>query len=184
MSPGAARWPREVVEYWFGLSPQQWWAADPILDEQVREHFLELWEEQRERLISDFLGDADTAFGAIILFDQLPRNMFRGHADSFSTDHMALAIAKEAVERGYDAEIVADRRGFAYLPFEHSERLADQLHAVSLMTALGDPVMLDFARRHYDVIARFGRFPRRNAILGRAPRPDEIAAGDVDPTKL
>lgn len=184
MSPGFGSWPREVVEYWFGLSPQQWWTADPILDEQVRERFLELWEEQRQRLVSDFLGDADTAFGAIILFDQLPRNMFRGHADSFSTDHIALAIAREAVDRGYDARIAEDRRGFFYLPFEHSEQLADQQRAVSLIMTLGNSAMLDFAKRHYDVIARFGRFPHRNAILGRAPRPDEIAAGNVDPTKL
>jgi len=176
-------WTREVVEFWFGLSPTQWWAADPVLDEQVRELFLALWEEQRQRLVSDFLTDADTAFGAIILFDQLPRNMFRGHADSFSTDHIALAIAREAVDRGYDEQIAEDRRGFVYLPFEHSERLADQQRAVTLMTVLGNQPMLDFAKRHYDVIARFGRFPHRNVILGRAPRPDEIAAGDVDPTK-
>ena len=177
-------WPRDVVEFWFGLTPQQWWTADPVLDEQVRELFLPLWEEQRQRLVSDFVTDADTAFGAIILFDQLPRNMFRGHADSFSTDHIALAIAHQAVDRDYDAQIQEDRRGFVYLPFEHSEQLADQQLAVTLMTKLGNQNMLDFARRHYDVIARFGRFPHRNAILGRAPRPEEIAAGDVDPTRL
>jgi uncharacterized protein (DUF924 family) len=180
----AEGWTREVINFWFGLAPEQWWTADRILDEEVRERFLELWEEQRQGLIASFLGDPETALAAIILFDQLPRNMFRGHADSFATDHMALAIAREAIERGYDDQIAADRRGFLYLPFEHSEKLADQLRSLTLFTALGDEKMLAYAHKHHDVIARFGRFPHRNAMLGRAPRPDEMAAGDVDPTKL
>jgi uncharacterized protein (DUF924 family) len=184
MASVARGWTAELIDFWFGLTPQQWWNPDPALDEQIRERYLALWEEQRQRLAQDFLGDAETAFAAVILFDQLPRNMFRNHADSFSTDHLGLAIAREAVDRGYDEAIAKERRGFLYLPFEHSEKLDDQQRSVALFTKLGDETMLAFARKHYDVIARFGRFPHRNAMLGRMPRAEELAATDADPTKL
>ena len=107
--------------------------------------------------------------------------MFRGHADQFATDHLALAIAKAAVDRGYDERFEQPRRAFFYMPFEHSEDLDEQRRAMALFTALGDPELLRYAKLHHDVIERFGRFPHRNAILGRAPRADEIAAGDVVP---
>jgi uncharacterized protein (DUF924 family) len=107
--------------------------------------------------------------------------MFRGHADQFSTDLLALAVARAAVDRGLDEALPADRRVFLYMPFEHSEVLADQERSLLLFTALGDASLLDYAKRHHDVIARFGRFPHRNPILGRAPRPAEVAAGDVVP---
>ena len=128
-----------------------------------------------------FLDDARTALAAVILFDQLPRNMFRGHADQFMTDPLALAIARAAVDRGYNQDMTKDEKAFLYMPFEHSENLADQRRALALFTALGDDWLLGFARKHHDIIERFGRFPHRNAILGRAPRPAEIAAGDVVP---
>ncbi len=128
-----------------------------------------------------FLDDARTALAAVILFDQLPRNMFRGHADQFMTDPLALAIARAAVDRGYDQDMTKDEKAFLYMPFEHSENLADQRRALALFTALGDDWLLGFARKHHDIIERFGRFPHRNAILGRAPRPAELAAGDVVP---
>jgi uncharacterized protein (DUF924 family) len=174
-------WVAEVRDFWFALKPGQWWKADPELDAEVRERFLELWEEQRGRPLSAFLGSSEEALAAVILFDQFPRNMFRGHADQFATDHMALAIAKEAVERGYDDAFEQPQRGFLYMPFQHSEDLDDQQRSIALFTALGDPEQLRYARLHHDVIERFGRFPHRNAILGRTPRPDEVAAGDVVP---
>lgn len=175
---------RDILDFWFGLAPEQWWGGSSELDEQIRERFLDLWTEQRGFPVAHFLGDAETALAAVILFDQLPRNMFRGHADCFSTDHLALAIAKEAIDRGFDKRVGQPRRAFFYVPFQHSENLADQQQALILYTALGDDHLLAYARKHHDVIARFGRFPHRNAMLGRAPRPDEIAAGDVDPTHL
>jgi uncharacterized protein (DUF924 family) len=107
--------------------------------------------------------------------------MFRGQADSFATDHLALAIAKAAIERGHDDQLAAPERGFLYMPFQHSEELADQRRSLALFAALGNEDQLGFARKHHDVIACFGRFPHRNAILGRKPRPDEIEAGDVVP---
>ena len=107
--------------------------------------------------------------------------MFRGHADQFMTDPLALAVAKGAVDRGYDERQSKDERTFLYMPFQHSEQLADQRRSVALFTALKDDWLLGFARKHHDVIDRFGRFPHRNAMLGRSPRPAEMAAGDTKP---
>jgi uncharacterized protein (DUF924 family) len=117
----------------------------------------------------------------VILFDQFPRNMFGGHADQFATDHLALAIAKAAVDRGFDHELEPAERCFLYMPFEHSENMEDQNRSILLFTALGNDNWLGYAKKHRDIIDRFGRFPHRNAVLGRKPRPDEVAAGNVVP---
>lgn len=174
-------WRRDVLTYWFGLKPEQWWKSDPALDEEIRERFLNRWGEERRLPVDSFLEDPLTALAAVILFDQFPRNMFRGDAEQFATDHLALAIAKGAVDRGFDETLQPQERGFLYLPFEHSESLADQKRSLQLFAALGDDYLLGYAKKHHDVIERFGRFPHRNAILGRAPRPAEVAAGDVFP---
>lgn len=174
-------WRNDVLTFWFGLKPEQWWKVDPLLDEEIRERFLQLYEEKRQLPAGSFLTDALSALAAAILFDQFPRNMFRGHADQFSTDHLALAIAKGAVELGFDDQVTVKERQFFYMPFEHSENLADQKRSMQLFTALGDDYLLGFAKKHHDIIERFGRFPHRNAMLGRQPRPPEIAAGDVFP---
>ncbi len=171
----------DVIRFWFGLRPEQWWRSDPELDAEIRERFGPLWEEARQWPVEAFLGSPEEALAAVILFDQFPRNMYRGHADSFATDHLALAIAKAAIERGYDDALPPQQRGFLYMPFQHSEDPDDQLRSLGLFTDLGDPEKLRYARVHHDVIERFGRFPHRNALLGRKPRPDESAAGDVVP---
>lgn len=174
-------WRSEVLKFWFGLTPEQWWKADPDLDHAIKQKFLKLWAQKRQLPADTFLDDALTALAAVILFDQFPRNMFRGHADQFATDHIALAIAKAAIGRELDDELQPQERGFLYMPFQHSEDLDDQRRSVQLFTRLGDDYQLGFAKKHHDVIERFGRFPHRNAMLGRAPRPDEVAAGDVFP---
>jgi uncharacterized protein (DUF924 family) len=174
-------WAQGLLDVWFGLQPEQWWKVDPDLDEQLRESFLETWEEQRQGLAEDFLTSPEEALAAVILFDQLPRNFFRGHAESFATDHLALAIAKAAIARGLDKGMPRPRRSFFYMPFQHSEDIDDQRQSLVLFAELGDEEQLRFARLHHDIIERFGRFPHRNAILGRTPRADEIAAGDVVP---
>jgi uncharacterized protein (DUF924 family) len=174
-------WQDDVLGFWFALAEAQWWKADPALDSEIRERFLSLWERERENVPEAFLGSARDAVAAVILFDQLPRNMLRGHADQFSTDPLALAVAKGAVERGLDRAMSPAERGFVYMPFQHSEDLADQKRSLALFTALGDDYQLGYARKHHDVIERFGRFPHRNAILGRQPWPEEIEAGDVTP---
>ena len=174
-------WRSDVLKFWFGLDPKQWWDGGPELDHRIRQRFLKLWAEKRQLPVDGFLSDPLTAAAAVILFDQFPRNMFRGHADQFSTDHMALAIAKAAVAKGCDKELEKNERKFLYMPFQHSENLDDQNQAVLLFTEIGDEEQIDYAKRHREVIARFGRFPHRNAILGRTPRPDELAASDADP---
>ena len=174
-------WRADVLKFWFGLDPKQWWKTDPALDHQIKQRFLKLWADKRQLPADSFLADPLIALAGVILFDQFPRNMFRNNAEQFATDHLALAIAKSAVDLGFDDELERKERGFLYMPFQHSENLAEQDRSVLLFTALGDGHQLGYAKKHHDVIARFGRFPHRNKMLGRAPRPDEIAAGDVFP---
>ena len=174
-------WVGEVLDFWFSHGRDDWWRGSDAFDEEIRERFGILWARQARRQVDDFLADADSALAAVILFDQFPRNMFRGHADQFATDHLALAIAREAIARGYDDGMAPERRGFLYMPFQHSEDLKDQIQSLLLFTALGDPEQLSYARKHHEVIERFGRFPHRNAILGRKPTAMERAAGEVVP---
>jgi uncharacterized protein (DUF924 family) len=175
------RWQDAVIDFWFGLAPERWWRTDPALDEAIRKRFLPLWQAQRENLPEHFLTSSQDALAAAILFDQFPRNLFRGQPDAFSTDPLARAVARGAVDRGFDRDLSPERRPFLYMPFEHSEDLEDQQRSLLLFTALGDDYHLGYAKKHHDVIARFGRFPHRNAVLGRRPREDELAAGDVVP---
>lgn len=174
-------WRADVLKFWFGLTYDEWWKGGADIDHRIKVRFLKLWAEKRELPVDAFLTDPLTALAGVILFDQFPRNMFRGHADQFATDHLALAIAKGAVAQGFDHELQPKERGFLYMPFQHSENLADQNRGVLLFTELGDEEQLGYAKKHRDVIERFGRFPHRNAMLGRAPRQDELAAGDVFP---
>jgi len=171
----------DILDFWFSLDPERWWKVDPAFDQEIRDRFLKLWEEEREKLPEHFLADPEIALAGVILFDQFPRNMFRNHADQFSTDPLAIRIAQEAIERGHDDGMTSARRGFLYLPFEHSENMADQRQSLLLYTALGDADLLGYARKHYEVIERFGRFPHRNAMLGRKPTALEAAAGNVVP---
>jgi uncharacterized protein (DUF924 family) len=177
----AGDWRSDVLKFWFGLKHEQWWRGPPELDDEVRDRFLNLWEQKRQLPAELFLEDPLTALAGVIMFDQLPRNMFRGHADQYSTDHLALAIARGAVERKLDEQLEPKERTFLYMPFQHSEKLEDQNLGVLLVSKLGDDDLLGYAKKHRDLIARFGRFPHRNAILGRAPRAEEVAAGKVVP---
>ena len=174
-------WRANVLKFWFGLQPDQWWNGGPDLDHRIKQNFLKLWFEKRQLPVDAFLTDPLTALAAVLLFDQFPRNIFRGHADAYSTDHMALAIAKGAVAKGFDKELEKVERKFLYMPFQHSENLDDQNEAVLLFTEIADDEQIKYAKHHREIIERFGRFPHRNAILGRASRPDEIAAGADKP---
>jgi uncharacterized protein (DUF924 family) len=176
-----AEWRSAVLKFWFGLPEEQWWRGPPELDAEIHGRFLDLWKDKRQLPPESFLDDPLTALAAVLLFDQFPRNMFRGHAEQFATDPLALAIARGAVERKLEEQLPENERKFLYMPFEHSEDMDNQDRSMLLFTALGDDRMLDYAKKHRDIIARFGRFPHRNAILGRAPRADELAAGDVVP---
>ena len=170
-------WPDDLLAFWFGeLQPKQWFEKNLQLDETMRHRFLPAYQQASASFVLDAaLSSADTALAHVLLLDQLPRNMFRGTPRAFESDGKALQLARAAAERGLDAQVALARRTFFYLPFEHSETLADQLRSVELFTALGDADTLKYARAHHDIIARFGRFPHRNAILGRASTPGEIA---------
>ena len=174
-------WIADVLKFWFGLNPKQWWNGGPELDHRIKQNFLKPWFEKRQLPSDAFLADPLTALAAVILFDQLPRNMFRGAADAYATDPLALAIATGAVDAHLDEELEPQERKFLYMPFMHSENLEDQNRAVLLFTALGDEHQLGYAKHHRDIIERFGRFPHRNAVLGRPSRPEEIAAGADKP---
>ncbi len=177
----SADWRADVLKFWFGLDPAQWWNGPPEVDQRVRQQFLKLWFEKRQLPADSFLDDPLTALAGVILFDQIPRIMFRGDAEQFATDELALGIAQAAVERKLDEQLQPIERNFLYMPFEHSEKLENQNRAVLLQSETGNEQFIEAAKKHRDVIARFGRFPHRNAILGRAPRADELAAGAVTP---
>ncbi len=177
----ANAWAGDVLDFWFSRGKRDWWRGSAEFDAEIKERFGIEWARQSRRQVEDFLGDAETALAAVILFDQMPRNMFRGHADQYSTDHLALAVAKGAIERGHDDGMAPERRGFLYMPFQHSEDLKDQVQSLLLFSALGDAEQLGYARKHHEVIEKFGRFPHRNAVLGRKPTAMEAAAGEVVP---
>jgi uncharacterized protein (DUF924 family) len=168
-------WVGEVLRFWFEeTGPKQWFEKDAAFDAEVRRRFLALHETLAAQPAEAFLGDARTALAAVVVFDQLPRNMFRGSPRAFVTDPKALTIADAAVARGFDSGLTKEWRQFLYLPFEHAEDKAAQARSVALMAALGDPELSKWADAHKAVIDRFGRFPHRNAVLGRPSTPEEV----------
>ncbi len=144
-------------------------------DAELRERFLATHEAAAAGRLSVWEDTAEDALALVIALDQFPRNMFRGTARAFSTDALALAAARRAIGRGFDLKTPMPERNFFYLPFEHSENLADQERCVALTEATGDAEAVKWAKVHLDVIRRFGRFPHRNAALDRASTPEEIA---------
>jgi uncharacterized protein (DUF924 family) len=163
-----------VLRFWFEETrPNQWFEKDVAFDAVVRRRFLALHATLTAQPSEILLPDARTALAAIIMFDQMPRNMFRGTARAFATDVTALAIAEAAVANGFDRSLTKDERLFCYLPFEHAEDSATQARCVALMSDLGDPDLTKWAEAHKAIIERFGRFPHRNAALGRVSTPEE-----------
>jgi uncharacterized protein (DUF924 family) len=172
-----ADWAQQLLTFWFDAhGMDDWYGGGPDFDAAVGKLAGDWHEALRSLPATTFLTAPDTALAAAILFDQVPRNIFRGHADAFATDDLARAIARGIVQKGWDQDWPDERRQFAYLPFEHSEDIADQRESLRLMGQLADPIFHDYAKEHFDIIDRFGRFPHRNAALGRATRPDEDAA--------
>ena len=164
-------WARQTLAFWFDEhGDSDWFGGGPEFDAKVTERFAGWRDALRSQPVEAFTEHADTALAGIILFDQVPRNAFRGSAEAFATDHIALAIARHAVELGLDAGLTKDQRLFLYLPFEHSENLDDQRESVRLISGLGDQRLLQFALDHQAMIERFGRFPHRNKVLGRGDR--------------
>jgi uncharacterized protein (DUF924 family) len=172
-SPGDAD---ELLEFWFGARARaRWFDSTPAFDHELTGRYLPTWEAARDGALVHWESTPRGALALVIVLDQLPLNMFRGTAESFSTEAAARAVAKRAIERGFDAALDPIERGFLYLPFMHSEALADQDRAVALYAADGSPGGLKWAEHHRAIVRRFGRFPHRNAILGRESTPEERA---------
>jgi uncharacterized protein (DUF924 family) len=167
--------PTELIRFWRDAGYARWFASDPEFDAVCQTRFLDAHLAAARRQLDGWSGTAEGALALVLLLDQIPRNVYRETAHAFATDPLARQFAREAIASGFDLAGPQDLRGFFYLPFQHSEDLADQARAVALYTAMGDETMLPYARRHHDVIARFGRFPHRNAVLGRISTPEEQA---------
>jgi uncharacterized protein (DUF924 family) len=168
--------PREVLDFWFKeISPDRWFDSDAAFDAELRRRFEETWRAAREGKLKDWEETGDGALALVIVLDQLPRNMFRGNAQAFSTDALAREVAQRALDRGFDLGASPDAKNFLYLPLMHSEHLADQDSCVRLTRErLGEShSSYPFALRHRDAITRFGRFPGRNRALSRASTPEE-----------
>lgn len=167
--------PDEVLSFWREAGPDRWFAKDDAFDQACRDRFTPTYEAAARGDLNEWELTPEGALAIVLLLDQFPRNMFRGTRQVYKTDPVALMAADRAIERGFDTKVDPSFRRFFYLPFMHSESLRHQERSVTLNEALGEEDSIKWARHHHDVIARFGRFPHRNAILGRETTPDEEA---------
>lgn len=179
---------RTVLDFWFGTgagtdggrgtSRRQWFQKSAVFDDEIRARFLPLYERAAAGELAGWHGDAQDCLALIVVLDQFPRNMFRGSDRAFAADHLARAATAHALAQGFDREMLPVERMFVYLPLEHSESLPDQERCLALMKQLAPyPETGDlhvWAEKHRVIIARFGRFPHRNAALGRESTPEEI----------
>jgi len=169
-------WVDEVLTFWFGeLDQKQWFFSSKEVDDQIRDRFGSVITELSVKPPVEAGSDARTALAAVIALDQFPRNIFRGTSRAFATDDLALRLATAAVDNCLDEKLSPVEQLFLYLPFEHSEISADQDRSVMLYEALGLEEPLRYAIEHREIIQRFGRFPHRNAVLGRVSTAEELA---------
>ena len=169
--------PGGLLDFWFGQERKAWFEKNPAFDEEIRARFLSLYESALEGQLDDWKEKPKSCVALIILLDQFPRNMFRGTARAFAADPRARAAARAIVDQGWDKALSPDERMFAYLPFEHSESLLDQERCLALMKEIAvfaqTADLPKWAEAHLAIIRRFGRFPHRNAALGRASTAEE-----------
>jgi uncharacterized protein (DUF924 family) len=179
---------RQVLDFWFGPADDphhgqaraEWFRKDPAFDAQIRQRFGALMDQALAGELSGWADDAPSALAQVIVLDQFTRNSFRDTARAFAGDARALAAAQAMVTRGQDRQLIGVQRQFVYLPFEHAEDLGAQRRAVELFGQLEQQApalagLKEWAVKHHDIIERFGRFPHRNAALGRQSTPEEIA---------
>ena len=165
----------DVVDFWIEAGPDKWFLKDESFDEACRQRFLSTYEAAARGDLAEWELDPRGALALLILLDQFPRNMFRGTRRAYATDPTAVLVAERAIERGFDMAVEPELRRFFYLPFMHSEELRDQDRSVALNADLGGDDVIEWSHHHRDIIDRFGRFPHRNAILGRESTPEERA---------
>jgi uncharacterized protein (DUF924 family) len=171
--------PADVLAFWRAAGPDKWFAKDEAFDAEIAARFGALWRAAANNEIASWETTPEGALALVIVLDQFPRNMFRGQARTYETDAVARAVADRALERGSDRMVPQLERQFFYLPLMHSEILADQERCLLLARALGDDEVTKYAEIHTDIVRRFGRFPHRNSMLGRATTPDEQAFLDA-----
>jgi uncharacterized protein (DUF924 family) len=165
--------PADILAFWREAGRDRWYKRDDAFDAEVRRRYLELWRKANAGELSSWEANDDGALALTIVLDQFPRNMFRGTARAFSSDARALEVAGRAIAHGADARIDPILVEFLYMPFMHSEEMAAQLRCVELFRS--SPDNFKYAEEHADIIRRFGRFPHRNRLLGRATTPEEQA---------
>jgi uncharacterized protein (DUF924 family) len=167
---------QDVLEYWYSPNlSKHWFASTPALDDEIRQRYEALWRRAANGELDAWSDTPDGALALAIVLDQLPLNMYRDKPLAFATEQRAVAVARQAVARGDDQRLPRERVQFLYLPLMHSEKLADQDQSVALFERAGLTDNLRFAEHHRDIVRRFGRFPHRNAILGRDSTPEELA---------
>lgn len=172
----------EVLDFWFGSAPGPrravWFRKTPLFDEAIRKRFLTLHNTATQGRLEDWKQTPTGSLALLLLTDQFPRNVFRGSARAFATDGFALSVAAHILTAGWDRTMLPVERMFVYLPYEHSESLKDQEGSLELFRPLAvfpeTPDAIEHSRRHWEIVKRFGRFPHRNAALGRSSTPEEI----------
>jgi uncharacterized protein (DUF924 family) len=169
----------DVLAFWLAAGRERWFEQHDALDTAIRARFTATYEDATAGLLDRWAHRPQGALALVIVLDQFPRNMFRGSARSYAADPLARGVTQHAIERGFDRQTAMPERVFFYLPFEHSEALADQERAVALIGETGDVDLLKWAELHADIVRRFGRFPHRNAVLGRTTTPEEQAFLDA-----
>ncbi|WP_242632934.1 DUF924 family protein [Thiothrix fructosivorans] len=168
--------PDDILDFWYKPPmSEHWFASTPVIDADIRERFGALWEQAAAGEWDAWQATPNGCLALCIVLDQFPLNMFRGEVRSFSTEQQAVVASKQAVQREFDTLLPLDRRSFLYMPLMHSEHLADQDESVRLFEAAGLEANARFARHHRDIVRRFGRFPHRNAVLGRESTAEELA---------
>lgn len=170
-----------IIAFWRDAGYEKWFGKDAAFDDDIRRRFGRLVDDAAAGRLGDWARDAEGALALLILLDQFPRNLFRGSPRAFASDAMARDVARAAIAEGFDSKVPPELRGFFYLPFMHSEELADQDYCLALYRAANDANGEKYAIIHRDIIEKFGRFPHRNATLGRTMTPDEeeFLKGDV-----
>ncbi len=166
----------DILAFWFSdkvVAEGLWFKGTPDFDREIADRFAADTVKAAEGVYDDWLTDAQSALALVIALDQFPRNLYRGSARAFASDAKAQDAAATAVERGFDRQVPRDRRLFFYMPFQHAEDMALQARSVALIKALNMPEIDYYADRHAELIRAFGRFPHRNALLGRESTPAE-----------
>jgi uncharacterized protein (DUF924 family) len=176
-APGTAERhdPAPVLAFWRAVGPEKWFKKDAALDSEIARRFLGLWRVAADGGLATWEDTPEGALALVIVLDQFPRNIFRGHARSFETDPLARAAAERAIGRGFDSRVAHAEQQFFYLPLMHSEDPRDQDRCLQLARGYGDDEFSKYAEHHAGIVRRFGRFPHRNAILQRATTPQEQA---------